>query len=45
MIDQFAPSDEIDQKLREAMYELLQQEIGVGAMTASLLKQVDLSLD
>jgi AraC family transcriptional activator of mtrCDE len=44
VIEQFEPSDRIDLKLREAMDELLQQEIGVGAMTASLLKQVVVSL-
>ena len=44
VIEQFEPADKIDLKLREAMDELLQQEIGVGAMTASLLKQVVVSL-
>jgi AraC family transcriptional regulator, activator of mtrCDE len=44
VIEQFEPSDQIDQKLREAMDELLQQEVGVGAMTASLLKQIVVSL-
>jgi AraC-like DNA-binding protein len=44
VIEQFEPADKIDLKLREAMDELLQQEIGVGAMTAALLKQVVVSL-
>jgi AraC-like DNA-binding protein len=44
VIEQFEPSDKIDLKLREAMDELLQQEVGVGAMTASLLKQIIVSL-
>ena len=44
VIEQFELSDKIDLKLREAMNELLQQEVGVGAMTASLLKQIVVSL-
>ena len=44
VIEQFEPADKIDLKLREAMDELLQQEVGVGAMTASLLKQIVVSL-
>ncbi len=44
VIEQFEPADRIDLKLREAMDELLKQEIGVGAMTASLLKQIIVSL-
>jgi AraC family transcriptional activator of mtrCDE len=44
VIEQFEPSDQIDGKLREAMNELLSQEVGVGAMTASLLKQVIIAL-
>jgi AraC-like DNA-binding protein len=44
VIEQFETADKIDLKLREAMDELLQQEIGVGAMTASLLKQIVVSL-
>src|SRR6202008_3032870 len=42
--EQFEPSDKIDGKLREAMNELLSQEVGKGAMTASLLKQVIIAL-
>lgn len=44
VVEQFEPSDKIDGKLREAMNELLLQEIGMGAMTASLLKQVIIAL-
>lgn len=44
IVEQFEPSDRIDDKLREAMAELLQQEVGMGEMTASLLKQVIISL-
>ncbi|HTI88581.1 MAG TPA: AraC family transcriptional regulator [Alphaproteobacteria bacterium] len=44
VIEQFEPSDQIDGKLREAMNELLSQEVGMGAMTASLLKQVIIAL-
>ncbi|MGO6724640.1 helix-turn-helix domain-containing protein [Rhizobium ruizarguesonis] len=44
VIEQFEPKDKIDLKLREAMDELFQQEVGVGAMTSSLLKQVLVSL-
>ena len=44
VIEQFEPSNNIDGKLREAMNELLSQEVGMGAMTASLLKQVIIAL-
>jgi AraC family transcriptional activator of mtrCDE len=44
VVEQFEPSDKIDGKLREAMNELLSQEVGTGAMTASLLKQVIIAL-
>jgi AraC family transcriptional activator of mtrCDE len=44
IVEQFEPRDRIDDKLREAMAELLQQEVGMGEMTASLLKQVIISL-
>jgi AraC family transcriptional activator of mtrCDE len=44
VVEKFAPADRIDLKLREAVEELRAQEIGVGAMTASLLKQVILAL-
>jgi len=44
VVEHFEPSDQIDGKLREAMNELLSQEVGMGAMTASLLKQVIIAL-
>lgn len=44
VVEQFEPSDRIDGKLREAMNELWSQEVGMGAMTASLLKQVIIAL-
>jgi AraC-like DNA-binding protein len=44
VIEQFEPTDKIDLRLREAMAELVSQEVGTGAMTASLLKQVIVSL-
>ena len=44
VIEQFEPADRIDLKLREAMDELLQQEVGAGAMTSSLIKQILISL-
>src|SRR6185312_3903039 len=44
VVEQFEPSDRIDGKLREAMDELLSQEVGTGAMTASLLKQIIIAL-
>lgn len=44
VVEQFEPSDRLDGKLREAMNELLSQEVGMGAMTAALLKQVVIAL-
>jgi AraC family transcriptional activator of mtrCDE len=44
IIEQFAEKDRIDEKLRSAFEELLNQEIGAGAMSAALLKQVILAL-
>ena len=44
VIEHFDATDRIDEKLREAMQELLHEEIGAGAMTAALLKQVIISL-
>jgi AraC family transcriptional activator of mtrCDE len=44
VVEQFEPSDKIDDKLREAMDELLSQEVGMGAMTAALLKQIIIAL-
>lgn len=44
IIEQFTEQDRIDEKLRAAFEELLNQEIGAGAMSAALLKQVILTL-
>jgi AraC family transcriptional regulator, activator of mtrCDE len=44
VVEIFQPTDKIDLKLREAVEELCAQEIGMGAMTASLLKQVIVAL-
>jgi AraC family transcriptional regulator, activator of mtrCDE len=44
VVEKFEPTDKIDLKLREAIEELCTQEIGMGAMTASLLKQVIVAL-
>lgn len=44
VIEKFKPTDKIDLRLREAVEELCSQEIGMGAMTASLLKQVIIAL-
>jgi AraC-like DNA-binding protein len=44
IIEQFAQKDRIDEKLRAAFEELLKEEIGAGAMSAALLKQVILTL-
>jgi AraC family transcriptional activator of mtrCDE len=44
VVEKFEPADKIDLKLREAVEELRAQEIGTGAMTASLLKQVIVAL-
>jgi AraC family transcriptional activator of mtrCDE len=40
IFEKFDSRDQLDQKLRTALDELVMQEIGAGAMTASLLKQV-----
>jgi AraC-like DNA-binding protein len=42
--EQFGAEDQIDTKLQAALTELVQQEIGSGAMSASLLKQVVVQL-
>jgi AraC family transcriptional activator of mtrCDE len=44
VLEQFEPCDKVDEKLRDAMSELVTQEIGTGAMTAALLKQVIIAL-
>jgi AraC family transcriptional activator of mtrCDE len=40
IFEQFSPQDQIDIKLQAALAELVAQEIGSGAMSAALLKQV-----
>ena len=40
IFEKFDSKDQLDHKLRAALDELVAQEIGAGAMTASLLKQV-----
>jgi AraC family transcriptional regulator, activator of mtrCDE len=40
IFEKFDSKDRLDQKLRAALDELVAQEIGAGAMSASLLKQV-----
>jgi AraC family transcriptional activator of mtrCDE len=44
VVEKFEPTDKIGLKLREAVEELCAQELGMGAMTASLLKQVIVAL-
>lgn len=44
VFEKFEPTDKIDLKLHEAVGELCSQEIGMGAMAASLLKQVIIAL-
>ncbi|MDR6292592.1 AraC family transcriptional activator of mtrCDE [Inquilinus ginsengisoli] len=44
VVEKFEPTDRIGLKLREAVEELCAQELGTGAMTASLLKQVIVAL-
>jgi len=40
IFEKFDSEDQLDRKLRAALDELVAQEIGAGAMTASLMKQV-----
>jgi AraC-like DNA-binding protein len=40
IVEQFRREDLVEDKLRDALNELLQQEVGAGAMSAALLKQV-----
>jgi len=44
IVEKFCPADQLDIKLRMAMDELMSQEIGSGAMTGALLKQVIVAL-
>jgi AraC family transcriptional activator of mtrCDE len=40
IVEQFDAADQMDQKLKSAVAELVAQEVGMGAMTAALLKLV-----
>ena len=40
IVEQFDVDDQVDTKLQAALHELVAQEIGSGAMSAALLKQV-----
>ena len=44
IVEQFDASDRLDQKLKAALDELVAQEVGMGVMTTSLLKQVMIAL-
>ena len=44
IVERFEPTDRIDAKLKEALRELVSQEIGAETMTALLLKQVIVAL-
>jgi DNA-binding NarL/FixJ family response regulator len=44
IIETFTAADQLDHKLQSAMDELLAQEVGSGAMSAALLKQVLITL-
>jgi AraC-like DNA-binding protein len=40
IVEEFAAADQVDATLKAAMAELIAQEVGAGAMSATLLKQV-----
>jgi AraC-like DNA-binding protein len=44
IVENFTAADQLDQMLKSAMAELLAQEIGAGAMSTTLLKQVLITL-
>jgi AraC family transcriptional activator of mtrCDE len=44
IVERFTPADQLDHKLQSAMDELLRQEVGSGAMSMALLKQVLITL-
>ena len=44
IVEQFSAADQLDHKLKAAMDELLRQEVGSGAMSMALLKQVLITL-
>jgi AraC family transcriptional regulator, activator of mtrCDE len=44
IVEKFDAVDQLDQKLKSALAELVAQEVGFGAMTMALMKQVLLTL-
>jgi AraC-like DNA-binding protein len=44
LVEQFADGDQVDETLKTALTELVAQEVGSGAMSAALLKQVIVAL-
>ena len=44
IVESFTANDHLDQKLKDAAAELISQEVGSGAMSAALLKQVLVSV-
>jgi AraC family transcriptional regulator, activator of mtrCDE len=40
IVEKFDAADQLDQKLKSALAELVAQEVGSGAMTMALMKQV-----
>jgi AraC family transcriptional activator of mtrCDE len=44
IVEQFGAADQLDHKLKAALAELVAQEVGMGAMTTALLKQVLVAL-
>ena len=44
IIEQFEDGDQVDETLKAALMELVAQEVGFGAMSAALLKQVIVAL-
>lgn len=44
IVERFDPRDELDHKLKAALAEIGAQQVGVGAMTATLMKQVLITL-
>ena len=44
IIEQFEEADQVDESLKAALMELVEQEVGSGAMSAALLKQVIVAL-
>lgn len=44
IIEQFTDGDQVDETLKTALMELVAQEVGFGAMSAALLKQVVVAL-